>query len=165
MHIGHGQEVCGVAVHDNAVCGIHLQPRDVAHHVGGELRGELAAVFKTPEEFGGFAAVDNADQTEVHFRRVLDVLEVLAGAGNEEKLPVQFRSLEPRGDRADDCRGVDIVFNLLFIEQQGDVAAVAFVPAVGIHVGGGSDHLDQVRCFQKVFHDDSPYDQCCGFSG
>ena len=152
VDIGHGEEVGRVAVHDHMVLGIDLQARHMAHHVGGELAGELTSVGVAPEQLGVFAAVHDAHQAEVHVGGVLDVLEIFAGAGDEEILALQLGSLEAGGNGAQDVADIEVLLDLGLVEQQGDVAAVALIPAVVVHVGGGADHLHQEGSGENVFH-------------
>ena len=140
-----------MAVHDHTVLRVDLQPCGMAHHVCRKFGGVLAAVRETPEKLRGFAAVRQAHKAEIDLRRVLHVLEVLARTGDEEVLSVQFRAREARRDIAQNS-AVRIFLNVGFVQQQTDVAAVALVPAVVIHIGGSADHLHHPRSCQNIFH-------------
>ena len=73
VHIGHGQQVGGVAMHHHAVFRVHFQAGHMAHHVGGEFAGEAAAVLKAPDQFGQLAVGGDAHDAQVDFGSVLPV--------------------------------------------------------------------------------------------
>ena len=156
MDIGHGQQVGGVAVHDDAVVRVHAQPRGVAHHVGGELAGELAAAGEAPQQLGGLAPLTEADEPQVVGGVVLHVLEILARTRHQEILSLQRRGLKPGGDVPEHRVHVQILRYLRLVQQPADVAAVALIPAVLVHVGAGAHHFHQKGRFQNVFHHNQP---------
>ncbi len=141
-----------MAVHDDVVVGIDLETGDMAHQVGRQLAGELAAVGIAPEELGILAVSGDTEQAKVARGIILHVLEILAGAGHEEVHTGEARSGKARRDHAQHLVDVDILGNVLFVETQADVAAVALIPAVGVHIGCGADHFHQERGSQNVFH-------------
>lgn len=77
---------------------VDFQPCGVAHHVGGKLGGEFAAVREAPEKLRRFAAVCQPHKAEVHLRGDLHVLEILARAGDEEIFALQRRAGKARGN-------------------------------------------------------------------
>ena len=88
-------------MHDDAVVGIDSEASDVAHHVRGKFACKSAAVRISPQEFSAFAAVCEANDTEILFRFILNVFEVFAASGDEKILSFQFLSFKTRRDSAD----------------------------------------------------------------
>ena len=80
-------------MHDHLVSRIHVHPRHMAHHVGGEFAGELAAVGVATQELCILSAIHDPHQSKVDLRCILHVLEILARAGDDEVLPLQFGTL------------------------------------------------------------------------
>ena len=140
-----------MAVHDHAVLWVDFQPCGMAHHVGRELGGELAAVSIAPEELRRFAAVCQLHKAEIDLRCVLYILEILARAGDEEVLAVQLRAGKTRGNLPQNC-AVHIVGYFAFLQQQARIAAVALVPAVVVHIRHSADHLHHPRGCQNILH-------------
>ena len=62
----------------------------MAHEMCGEFGGEFAAVFVAPQQFRGFAVGSNADNAQVCFGIGVHVLEILAGAGDNENPSILF---------------------------------------------------------------------------
>ncbi len=141
-----------MAVHDHAVFGVDLEPGHMAHHVGGKLGGELASVAVAPEQLRRLAAVGEADKAKIHDGGILDVLEIFSGAGDKEVFPFQLRGGKAGGDGTQDLVGVQVFLHFRLVQQQADVAAVALIPAVVIHVRGGADHLHHKGRGQNVSH-------------
>ena len=94
-----------MAVHEDTVFRICLQPRYMTHHMGRELAGELASVGKAPQELSRFAALGQAHKAEIDLRCILDILEVLSCSRNKKVSPVQFRRGKTGGDRSEDPIG------------------------------------------------------------
>ena len=118
VDVGHGQQVRRVAVHDHAVFRVGLEAGYMAHHVCRKLTGELAAVREAPEELRSLTAVGETHKTQVHIRRILHVLEILAGAGDQEVLALQRGSGETGGNGTQDSVAIQIFLDLCLIQQQ-----------------------------------------------
>ena len=110
-----------------------------------KLRGELAAVREAPKDLRFRAVVRKADNAEVFCGIVLHVLEILARAGDEEVPPLQRRGGKAGGDGAQDVLRIHIFRDLRLVQQDGNVAAVALVPAVVVHVRRRADHFRHKR--------------------
>ena len=139
-------------MHDNPVLRVHLQAGHVAHQVGGQLGGELAAVLVAPQQLGGGAVLGDADDAQIVLRVLLHILEVFAGAGDDKVLADEGSGVKAGGDGADDVVHVQVLGNLGLAEQVADIAAVALVPAHAVHVGGGALHLLHKGSGQNIFH-------------
>ena len=91
-------------------------------------------------------------RAEVRRRVILHVLEILARAGHEEVLPIQrFRAKTGRY-RALDGAQIDIFRKVFLVQKDGNVAAVALIPAVGIHIRAGAHQLCEPGRGQNVLH-------------
>ena len=124
----------------------------MAHHVGRELAGEFSPVGEAPEELRRLPAVSKAEDAQVEAGVIPDVFEILARAGDQEELSLQLRGGKARGDPAQHASPVQVFRNLPFVQQDGDIAAVALVPAVVIHVRAGAHQLHKKGRGQDVFH-------------
>ena len=145
-----------MAVHDDAVFRVRFHARGVAHHMGRELAGELAAVGKAPEQLRRPSALGEPDDPQIGCGIILHILEVFSCAGDQEASAVQLRSGKSRGDRTQDPVEIKVFRNFRFIQQDRDVAAVAFIPAMVIHICTGANQLHQDRRAQNIFHIFSP---------
>ena len=141
-----------MAVHDHAVVRADMQPDSVAHHMGGELAGKLPAVRKAPQQFRLSAVFRQPHDAQVHVRGVLHVFEIFARAGDQEVFSRKLRLGEARGDHAQDTGSIQVFPDFRFIQHQAYVAAVALVPAVGVHVGDGTDHFHHKGRGQHILH-------------
>lgn len=159
VDMGHGQQVCRVAVHDHMVLEVDFQPCGVAHHVGGKLGGESAAVREAPEKLRRFAAVCQPHKAEVHLRGELHVLEILARAGDEEVFTLQRRAGKARGNLPQNL-AVHRIGCFAILQQQAHIAAVALVPAVVVPIRYRADHLHHPRRCQNILHSASDPDPC-----
>ena len=124
----------------------------MAHHVGRELAGEAAAVRETPQQLRGPAPVPEPYHAQVGRRVILHVFKILARARYQKILPFQRRGGEARGNGAQDVFHIQIFLYVLFVQQHGDIASVALVPAVGVHVGAAAHQLRQPGRRENVFH-------------
>ena len=123
----------------------------MAHHVCRKFGREFSAVRKAPQKLRRLAAVRQTHEAEIDLRRILDILEILARAGDEEVLAVQLWTGKARGNLPQN-RAVHIIVDLRFLQQQAHVAAVALVPAVVVHIRHGANHLHHPRGCQNIFH-------------
>ena len=104
-------------MHDHAIFGINGQPCHVAHQVGRKFGSELAAVLVTPEQLSGLPIRCNADNAQISFRIIIDVLEILTGAGNDKDFADDRSGIKAQRDGADNVVQIQIFGNLIFIQQ------------------------------------------------
>ena len=141
-----------MAVHDHPVFRVNGQAGHVAHQVGRQFGGELAAVLVAPQKLRGAAIRGDADDAQLGFRVIADVLKILAGAGDDEDLSRQGLCVEADGDSADDMIQIQIDSHHLFVQHIADVAAVALIPAQAVHIGGGFLHFLHKRSVIDIMH-------------
>ena len=122
----------------------------MAHEVRGQLGSEFAAVLIAPKEFRRGAVLSDTDDAEIGFGIALHVFEIFASARDDENLTDERRGVEARRNGAENFREVEIFRHFLFVEQIADIAAVPFVPAKTVHIGGGLAHFLHKGRFENV---------------
>ena len=151
MDVGHGKKIGRVAVHDHMVFRIDLQACSMAHHVRRKFRGKLPAVRKAPEKLCCFSFLDESNETEIYLRGVLYIFKVFAGACDEKIFPFQIRTGKTGRNFSQD--GEIRIFTIgIRIQQKADISAIALVPAMVVHIGGGADHFHHPGLRQNIFH-------------
>ena len=152
VDIVHGQGIGGMAMHHHPVCRVNGEPRPVAHHVGGKLGGEFASVLVAPQQLGSLAILGNADDAQIGFGITLDVLEILAGTGDDKDLTDDGSGIKAQRNGADDMVQVEVLSYFIGIQQAADVAAVALIPAKTVHICSGFPHLLHKGSSQNILH-------------
>ena len=124
----------------------------MAHHMGREFTGEFAAISESPQEFRLLSLIRQAHQSQIHFRSILDILEILPGTGNQKIFTIQFGSGKLGRNGTDHLSSVKIFAQLAIVKHQADVAAVTFIPTMVIHVGGSADKFNKKGSSGDIFH-------------
>ena len=124
----------------------------MAHHMGREFTGKLAPVRESPQQFSLLSFVSQPNKAQIHFRRVLNILEILACSGYQEKFSIQLRRYKFSRDRADHIIQIQIIAEIRCFQQQGDIPPVAFIPAESVHIGGCTYKFNKKRSSGNIFH-------------
>ena len=152
VDVVHGQCIGGMAVHHHPVRGVNTEPCHVAHEMGGEFGGKLAAVLITPQQLGKLPVGSDADNAQIGFRIGIHVLEILAGACDNENLANDIGSVKAQRNGTDDFVQVQVFPDFLSIQQVADVAAVTLVPAQTVHIRGSFPHFFYKGRGKNIFH-------------
>ena len=133
QNVGQGNHIGGVAVVDDTVCAIGGGLADtVIHKVAGKLTGRLCAALQAPDDAPAVALVVDLHNTDAVNGVRFYVAEELAGTGGDEILPRQIIGLYAH---VHPLPGLLVkegaaLCHFLFLHAVGQVAAVAFVPAL-----------------------------------
>ena len=152
VNIVHGKSVCGVGVHNDSVLRVNGEPRHMAHQMRGQLACKFSTVSVAPKQLGCGSVLCNADNAEVVFRVIFDVLKVFARSGDNEDFSNKCSRIKSGRNCSDNLVEVKIFSNLFFVKQIAYVSAVAFVPTESVHIGCGFFHLFHKWCSQDIFH-------------
>ena len=146
VHMGHGKRIGRVRVHNYPVFGVLFKPCDMAHKVRGQLACESAAVLIAPKQLGGGAVFRYAYDSEVCFGVFGNIFKVFARARHYKYLTLKLCRVKAGGNSADDLIQVKVLPYRFRVQHIAYVAAVSFVPALAVHVGGHLFHFFNKRC-------------------
>ena len=97
------------------------------------IGGKLATILVAPQQFGGLAVFCDTHDTQIGLGITVNILEILAGAGDDKNLTDDRSGIKAQRNRANHIVQIQVFPYFLGIQQVADVAAVALVPAEAVH--------------------------------
>ena len=113
----------------------------MAHQVCRKFRCKLAAVFIAPKKFCCSAVLCYADNTEIAFRIICNILKIFACSCYNKYFADKCFCIKACRDCSDYIIKSKVFADLFFIKHIADVSAVSFIPTEAVHIGCGLFHF------------------------